>query len=109
MTPGCTAVCSWRRLLASRHLPLPSSPPYTSFLSLDRLCQLSCFTALCRVHTEEGNYSRCWPGASKWTPHTSGGPLPNGGFWAAGCSLAGSLPQQGHIPIVCVGGGGGLQ
>ena len=23
MTPGCVAVCSWRRLLASRHLPLP--------------------------------------------------------------------------------------
>ena len=22
-TPGCIAVCSWRRLLASRHLPLP--------------------------------------------------------------------------------------
>ena len=23
MTPGCAAVCSWRRLMASRHLPLP--------------------------------------------------------------------------------------
>ena len=23
MTPGCVAVCSWRRLLAFRHLPLP--------------------------------------------------------------------------------------
>ena len=23
MTPGCIAVCSWRRLLASCHLPLP--------------------------------------------------------------------------------------
>ena len=23
MTPGCVAVCSWWRLLASQHLPLP--------------------------------------------------------------------------------------
>ena len=48
------------------------------------------FTALCRVHTEEGNYPRRWEGASKWIPHTGGGgSLPNGSFWAPGCPLAG--------------------
>ena len=69
MAPSCVAVCSWRRLLASRHLPLPfpcplplhrrrrpsashhlvpslslpglSLPPYSAFLSLGRQCQRS--------------------------------------------------------------------
>ena len=32
-----------------------------------------CFTAPCRVHTEEGKCPRRWPGASKWTLSGGGG------------------------------------
>ena len=40
--------------------------------------RLSCFTTLCRIHTDEGNCPQ--PGASQRTPHTGGGgPLPNFG------------------------------
>ena len=40
------------------------------------------FTALCQVHTEDGNPRR-WQGVPKRSSQTGGeGPLPNGGFWA---------------------------
>ena len=72
--------------------PFPWSVVPTEPLDLPYL------TSLCRVHTEEGNCLRRWPGASK-RPSQAGGelPLPNGGFWALGCPLAGSFPQQVHI------------
>ena len=61
---------------------VPTEPP-----------DFACFTALCRVHTVEGNSPRRWPGASKRSSQTGGeGPLPNGCFWALGCPLAGSFP-----------------
>ena len=55
-----------------------------------------CSTALCRVHTKDGIGPCHWPGASRQTTRIGdSGPLPNGGCWAVGCQLAGSLPQQG--------------
>ena len=95
MMPGCMAVCSWRRLSASRHFPLPfpgtlclreqrhpsashplvpslslpvapSSPPYSPFLCLRRLCQRSPGTvpvALLRVgSTRRRATGRCHQG-----------------------------------------------
>ena len=62
-----------------------------------------CLTALCRVHTEEGNRPRRWPGASKRSSRTGvEGSLPNGGFWALGCPLAGSFTLQWHITTFCL-------
>ena len=71
-------------------LPGPSIPPYSPFLSLCRLCQRAPGLSTGPLH---------WPGASKWTPHTGGGgTLPNRGFWALGCPLAGSLRGWGGYP-----------
>ena len=54
------------------------------------------FTALCRVHTKEGNGPRHWPGASRRTrPTGGGGTLPNGGFWACDVHFRGHLPDGG--------------
>ena len=81
---------------------LPAGPIHTShspFLSLGRLCQPSprpCFTARCRVHTEEGNAHRHRPGASKRTPHAGcGGTLPIGGLGAPGMSTCGVTSPSG--------------
>ena len=71
---------------------VPTEPP-----------DLPCFTSLCRVHTEEGNCLRRWPGASKWQSQAGGEvPLPNSGWWALGCPLAGPFPRQGHITTSCL-------
>ena len=66
---------------------VPTEPP-----------DLPCFTSPHRVHAEEGECLHRWPGASK-RPSQAGGevPLPNGGWWALGCPLAGSFPRRGHI------------
>ena len=54
-----------------------------------------CFTALCRVRTEEGNGPRHWPGASQWAPPCR--PLPNGGCWAPDVDLQGHFPMTGAV------------
>ena len=88
-------------------LPLPTVPSLLPFPFLWSVVpteppDFACFTALCRVHTEEGNIPRRWPGASKRSSQTGGeGPLPNGSLWALGCPLAGSLPRRGHITTFC--------
>ena len=54
-------------------LPFPAWPILTSLLTLPFPWKAvpreppdsPCFTALCRVHKEEGNCPHCWPGASK--------------------------------------------
>ena len=133
MLPWCNVlVCSRRRLLAYRRsrpfpwtlslqkrwCPLASHHP-VSFLFL--FCPIfpsllpfpfpwslvpldfPCFTALCQVHTEEGNCPRRWLGVSKRSSQPGGeGPLPNSGFWAPGCPLAGSFPRHGHITTFCL-------
>ena len=79
---------------------MPSLSPCLAFASLHPLqpWDCPCFTALCRIHTQESNGPRHWPGASRRTPHTSGaGPLPNGRFWAPGCPTAGSFPPRKHL------------
>ena len=66
---------------------VPTEPPHLPY-----------FTSLSRVNAEEGNCLRRWPGASKRPSQAGGGvPLPNGGGWALGWPLAGSLPRRGHI------------
>ena len=69
-----------RRCPSASHRPLtflsllgPTLPLYFPFLSIGRFVPTEppdcpCFTAPCRVHTEEGNFPRRWPAASKWTP-----------------------------------------
>ena len=78
----------------SLHRPWCPSASHHSFpfLSLGRLCQQSprtCPVSLLRVESMQ----------RKATTFTVGQvvPLPNGGFWALGCPLAGSFPRQGHI------------
>ena len=84
--------------LAWPYLPThPSLPLVGCANAVPRLSLVHCSVSY-RVHTEEGNCPRCWPGASKWKCHAGmGGALPNSGLWAPGCPLAGSLPQRGHI------------
>ena len=117
-TPGRVAFCSWRHRLASTlvlslnplcrqrcpsacHHPEPllsrsclSLPPNTPFLSLGRSVgpqSCPCFTALCRVHKEEGNSPCHWPGASRRTPPTA----PQWRLLGPGMSTCG--PLAGHI------------
>ena len=86
-----TNLCSPSPCLAYRYLPTPSFALVGRAHGAPR--DFPCLTALCQVHKEEGNCPRGWPGVFKWTTHTGGGgSLPNGGFWAPGCPLAGSLP-----------------
>ena len=114
--PSTLSLQRQRRLSTSHHLvpslslPGLSLPPYAPFLSLPRLCQrppdCPCFTTLCWVYTEDGNCPQRWPGASKWTPHTSsGGPLPNGGLgrgWPRDVHLRGRFPDRGTSqPSAC--------
>ena len=102
MTPWCVLFCSWRRQLATYCPslgPFPSigggaqrpfsalcpSPLSSAYLSLSTSLSFpsegcangppgpSLFTALCWVHTEEGNRPCGWPGASKWAPARGGG------------------------------------
>ena len=56
-----------------------------------------CFTALCQIHTEEGNDPRHWLGVSKRTTHTAGREtLPNSGFWALDVHLQGHFLTGAH-------------
>ena len=78
-----TTMCPPSLCLSSPSLLTPPSFPLGG-CALD----FPCFTALCRVHTEEANCPRRWPGASKWTPHTGGGErggrgggIPTRGVW----------------------------
>ena len=87
---------------SSTHQPLATCMAIlTSLLTLPFLWEVlpteppdcPCFTALCRIHPDEGNCPHHWPSASKSTPHTSGGgPLPNGGFGAQDVHLRGHFP-----------------
>ena len=98
------------------------SNPSALALPVWPMCQQSPQTVpvslLCIRSTEEGNH---WAGESRWRPHTGGGgTLPNGGCWALGCPLVGSLHDKGtQQPSICPfphsvtqspgGVGGGLQ
>ena len=91
--------------------PLPPCPIFPSLLPFPfpwsvvptKPLDFPCFTALCQVHTEEGNFPRCWPGAFKRSSQTGGvGPSPTAAFWALGCRLAGSIHRRAQITTLCL-------
>ena len=97
---GCSPSAS-HHLVPSRPLPGLPLPPHIPLLSLGRFPaeppDCPCVTALCRVHMG-GTALVVGHVCPSGHPHTGGGgPLPNGGFWAPGCPLAGSL-EGGRLP-----------
>ena len=114
----------------SLHRPWCPSASHHSFpfLSFGQLCQRSPWTFpvsfICVESTQRKAIAFAWPGASKRSSHAgSEAPLPNSGFWALGCPLAGSFPRQRRLttfrlPILALSppcgkrrgrGGGSLQ
>ena len=92
-------------------LPLPPCPIISSLLPFPFPWSvvptgppdLPGFTSLCRVHIEEGNCLRRWPGASKRHPKPAVrylSPTAAGGPWDV--PLRGLFPRRGHITTSCL-------
>ena len=77
LSPPCALPLQAWPILTSPH-PLPLPPEVLPTEPPDCLC----FTALCRVHTKEGNSPPLTRGVQEDTPYRRWGTLPNGGRWA---------------------------
>ena len=98
-----------RRCPSASHRPVPflfflglSFPLYLPFLSLGRLCRRSPRNfpvSLRRVGSTRRRATSRAVGQGRPSGHPKPAvwdPIPNGGFWALGCPLAGSIPRRGH-------------
>ena len=101
MTPGCIAVCSWRRLLPSRHLPLPFPPQAAAPIGLPppRALPLPAWAILTSLHCLL--FPRCANGAPGLSLFHGSVPGPHGGE-----PLARYVPV--YTPSRRCGGGGGF-
>ena len=96
LSPCALPLPAWPILTFLHTLPFPWDVLPTESPDCPRL------TALCRVHTEEGN-GEGWPGASKWTPPIPavGDPSPTAAFGPQDVHLRGHFPDRG-ITTFCL-------
>ena len=96
LTPAFSGAHKWAGMLRN---PCVLGTPTKGTKSELAACHLPLHS---RLLVSYGGKNR-WPSASKRLSQTgSEGPLPNGNFWALGCPLVGSFPQQGHIITFCL-------